>query len=258
MAATKRRAKELARAKEERRRARQAAALAKRRRRQRLIAALVAGGVVLALIGVYVLPAAFDGEEESPAQPVAACSAPGEMQDTPKTFAAAGDGGLGDAASATFTMRTNCGDIVIEADAAAAPATVNSMAFLAAEDYFDNTICHRLTTDGLYVLQCGDPTGSGSGSPGYALAEENLPPQRTNNYPAGTVAMANSGEGTTGSQFFIVHRDSTLPSSYTIWGTVTSGLDTVSAVAAAGTTDGSFDGAPAQGVMIQDVTVVAE
>jgi len=166
---TKKRARELARAKEERRRARQAAAEARSKRRKGIVALAVAGSMVLAMIGFAVLPALLaDDAQESAAeaaddvtasvQQVASCEAAGELQDVPQTYEAPGDGGLGGAAAATFTLATNCGDIVIEADAAAAPETVNAMAFLAGQGYFDSTICHRLTTDGIYVLQCGDPT----------------------------------------------------------------------------------------------------
>jgi peptidyl-prolyl cis-trans isomerase B (cyclophilin B) len=212
--------------------------------------------VLFGTVGYLVLSGDGDGEEpiaadEPGTQPVASCQAAGELQDEPKSYDAPGDSGLGDAAAATFTLETNCGEIVISADAAAAPETVNAMAFLANDQYFDNTLCHRVTTGGLFVLQCGDPTASGSGGPGFTVPDENLPVNQVLNYPAGTVAMANSGPGTSGSQFFIVYQDTTLPSSYTVWGTVTSGLDIVKDVAAAGTTDGSTDGAPLQAVMIQ-------
>ncbi len=263
MTATKKRAKELARAKEERRRARQAAALAKKKRRQRIAAMAVVGVVVVAMIAFLMVPALLDDpapdqSADPAAQPVASCEPAGEVQDQPLTFGAPGDAGLGGAATATFTFDTNCGDIVVTADAAAAPQTVNSMAFLAGQQYFDNTLCHRITTDGLFVLQCGDPTATGTGGPGYSVPDENLPAEGLLNYPAGTVAMANSGPGTSGSQFFIVYKDTTLPPNYTIWGTVTSGLDIVRAVADAGTTDGGTDGTPAQALMIQHATVAAQ
>lgn len=100
------------------------------------------------------------------------------------------------------------------------------------------------------MLQCGDPSGSGTGGPGYQVPDENLPKEGGVTYPAGTVAMANAGPGTSGSQFFIVYQDTTLPSSYTIWGEVTEGLDVVQAVAAAGVAGGSGDGPPAQPIGI--------
>ena len=104
----------------------------------------------------------------------------------------------------TFTLKTNCGEIVIEADGVKAPVTVIALAALANGGFFNQTICHRLTTNNIYVLQCGDPSGTGSGGPAYTAPDENLPTGSGNIYPAGSVAMANSGPGTNGSQFFIV------------------------------------------------------
>jgi peptidyl-prolyl cis-trans isomerase B (cyclophilin B) len=155
----------------------------------------------------------------------------------------------------TMTLATNCGDIVIETLPAEAPATVASMAFLTEEGYFDLTACHRLTTEGIFVLQCGDPAGNGTGGPGYSIPDENLPAEGEANYPAGTVAMANAGPGTGGSQFFIVYADTTLPSGYTIWGKVTKGLDIVEGIAAAGVEGGGTDGPPAQPVVIEKATL---
>lgn len=155
----------------------------------------------------------------------------------------------------TMTLATNCGDIVIDTLPAEAPATVASMAFLTEEGYFDLTACHRLTTEGIFVLQCGDPAGNGTGGPGYSIPDENLPAEGEANYPAGTVAMANAGPGTGGSQFFIVYEDTTLPSGYTIWGTVTKGLDVVKGIAAAGVEGGGTDGPPAQRVVIEKATL---
>jgi peptidyl-prolyl cis-trans isomerase B (cyclophilin B) len=106
------------------------------------------------------------------------------------------------------------------------------------------------------VLQCGDPTATGSGGPGYQYGEENLPTAATGvSYPAGTLAMANAGAGTNGSQFFIVYKDTTLPASYTIFGKVTSGLDVVTKIAAAGVSGGGTDGKPAKPVSLLSVTV---
>ncbi len=157
-----------------------------------------------------------------------------------------------------FTFKTNCGVIKINADAKHAPITVRNMAFLAQHKYFNGTLCHRLTTAGINVLQCGDPTATGRGGPGFTFANEHLPTRiRKNRYPAGTVAMANAGPGTNGSQFFLVYKNGTydLPASYTIWGHITAGLDVLKAVAAKGTTTGGTDGAPAQALAVISVTV---
>ena len=125
----------------------------------------------------------------------------------------------------TMTITTNCGVITIAMNPAA-PQTVTNMSALARARYFDKTYCHRLTTAGIFVLQCGDPSAQGDGSPGSwtDYDDENLPKGKGITYPAGTVAMANSGPNTNGSQFFLVYKDTALPAKYTIWGKITSGL----------------------------------
>jgi peptidyl-prolyl cis-trans isomerase B (cyclophilin B) len=152
------------------------------------------------------------------------------------------------------TLTTNQGAIVIKLDAVKAPCTVNSFTYLADMKYFDSTPCHRLTTAGIFVLQCGDPTGSGGGGPGYQFADENLTGAV---YPAGTVAMANAGPGTNGSQFFLVYKDTTLAPNYTPFGTITGGLAVIQKIAAAGSdnSNGDGDGKPNVPVEITGVTV---
>lgn len=160
--------------------------------------------------------------------------------------------------ASTFTISTNCGDIVIKSVGKKAPRTITDMAALANGKYFDNSLCHRLTTQGLYVLQCGDPTATGSGGPGFQYLNENLPKAGAANYPKGTVAMANSGPNTNGSQFFLVYADTQLGPDYTIWGKITKGLDILEFVASKGAakqqSDGKFyygpDGIPVQPVQI--------
>jgi peptidyl-prolyl cis-trans isomerase B (cyclophilin B) len=152
-------------------------------------------------------------------------------------------------ARTTYTARvvTNCGTIIVSLDGRHAPHTVNSLAFLSRKGYFDDTPCHRLTTSRSYVLQCGDPTGTGTGGPGYTLPQENL----TNAaYPAGTVAMANSS----GSQFVFVYADTAMPSQGTPFGKVTAGLDVIRQIAKAGSTPPG-DGRPNQPVVIESVGV---
>ncbi len=163
--------------------------------------------------------------------------------------------GITESNKATITFNTNQGEIVIETTPSLAPLTVNAIAALAQKNYFDNTICHRLTTEGIFVLQCGDPTGTGTGGPGFNIPDENLPEAVENNYPAGTVAMANAGPGTSGSQFFLVYQDTTLGPDYTIWGSITSGLDILQTIASAGVVDGGTDGAPVTGVTIESTKV---
>jgi peptidyl-prolyl cis-trans isomerase B (cyclophilin B) len=154
-----------------------------------------------------------------------------------------------------MTARLLVGEATVEVRLlpAAAPCAVASFRGLADQGYYDGTTCHRLTTQAIYVIQCGDPTGTGIGGPGYAFADENLAGAR---YPAGTVAMANSGPGTNGSQFFLVYRDSDqLPAEYTPFGQVTAGLDVLRRIASDGTADHSGDGRPARPIRLTHVTV---
>ena len=155
----------------------------------------------------------------------------------------------------TFTFTTNCGDVVIEADGKNAPVTVFALSALANGGFFDQSLCHRLTTNHIYVLQCGDPTATGSGGPNFSYRDENLPANNENNYPAGVVAMANSGPSTNGSQFFIVYEDTSLPPSYTIWGKVTKGLEIIQTIAKSGVENGKSDGTPKQKIAIEKVRV---
>jgi len=153
------------------------------------------------------------------------------------------------------TVKTNRGTIVLDLSNHQATCTVNSFIYLAGKNYFSNTSCHRLTTNGIYVLQCGDPTGTGSGGPGYKFADENLAGAK---YTEGTVAMANAGPGTNGSQFFLVYRNSTtLPANYTPFGKIVKGLGIIQNVAKAGTdnSNGNGDGHPKEKVTIDRVTI---
>jgi peptidyl-prolyl cis-trans isomerase B (cyclophilin B) len=149
------------------------------------------------------------------------------------------------------TIATSAGDISMTLHTDTTPCTVNSFVSLADQGYFDGTSCHRLTTQGIYVLQCGDPTGTGAGGPGYSFADE-LSGKET--YGEATVAMANAGPDTNGSQFFLVYGDSPLPPSYTVFGTMdAAGLKVVKAIADRGTADGGPDGAPKEKVTISSV-----
>jgi peptidyl-prolyl cis-trans isomerase B (cyclophilin B) len=153
------------------------------------------------------------------------------------------------------TIHTNRGAIVISLRNAVATCTVNSFVFLAASKYFNGTHCHRLTTSGIFVLQCGDPTGTGSGGPGYKFNDENLAGAT---YPAGTVAMANAGPNTNGSQFFLVYKNtSALQPKFTPFGTIVSGLNIIQNVAKAGSdnANGPGDGHPKKKVVIESITI---
>lgn len=243
---SQKRERELARAKYERQQQRQNERASKARRHQQIAAIAVVGALVLAGVGWVVFNANNSGEISADCAPSGIpraddISFPEGPTPRPTT-------------AKTMSLSTNCGDIIIELDPLAAE-TVASAAFLAENAFYNNTSCHRLTTTGIFVVQCGDPAGNGTGGPGYALPDENLPVEGTANYPAGTVAMANSGPGTSGSQFFLVYEDTTLPSGYTIWGQVVSGLEIVQAVADKGVSGGSTDGVPLQPLFINSATV---
>ncbi|HEX6336597.1 MAG TPA: peptidylprolyl isomerase [Jiangellaceae bacterium] len=245
MASTKeRRRRQLAREKWERQQARRTVA---RRRRLMILAIVVAvaliGGLVVALGAwlssdrgteptategpcVYTEIEAVEGIGLPPGEPVAATTA---------------------------TITLNGSPVTVELLADDAPCTVNSLVHLAGAGYFDGTSCHRLaTSDSLRVLQCGDPTATGSGGPGYQFGLENVDGAT---YEAGTVAMARRADDpdSNGSQFFLVYEDSQLPPDYTVFGRITDGIDVLTEVAEAGTEDGSTDGAPAEPVTIDSL-----
>lgn len=260
MAATKRE-REYARKRQEKWDQRRAESRARRQRTIAIVAivavlALVGGGLVVANLGNAADPAT---SADSPT--------PQAAGDCPAASTGARSGGdLPDPSAAqdrtwTATLDMCAGgvesQVVLDLDGAAAPQAVASFVSLADQGYYDDTACHRLTTSGIYVLQCGDPTGTGSGDPGYSYGPiENAPDDDV--YPAGTVAMARrGGDGESmGSQFFVVYQDSTIPSDtaggYTVLGTVTSGLDAVQAVADAGVAEGTQE-SPASPVIIEGV-----
>lgn len=150
------------------------------------------------------------------------------------------------------SMKTSAGMMVISLSAKEMPITVNNFVFLAKEKFYDGTIFHR-TIPG-FMIQGGDPTGTGMGDPGYKFPDEPF----TAKYERGTIAMANSGPNTNGSQFFIMHQDYPLPPNYVIFGKVTEGLDVIDKIAAAPTKPGGEGSSPVTPVMIETVTVSEE
>lgn len=285
--ASRDRERRLAREHHDRQQARRVAAREKARRRNATIGAAVATALVIG--GVAFLATVVGGDEAAtdPAAAATPAASPGisppvagsaspEPTGEPSAEPVAGaceyreeqaggqvkDVGLPPvknvetAAPYTATLQTNRGPVTIDLRTDEAPCTVNSFRYLAGKDFYADTDCHRLTTEGIFVLQCGDPFGDGSGGPGYVFDEENLPAPGEVTYPKGTVAMARTAQpGTNGSQFFLVYDDTTLPPDYTIFGTVTEGLDIVEEVAAAGVEDGGSDGSPKRAVRISDVSV---
>ena len=153
------------------------------------------------------------------------------------------------------TLKTTEGDIVIELDAKNTPITANNFVYLAENNFYDNTIFHRVIEG--FMIQGGDPTGTGTGSPGYRFDDEPV----NGEYTRGTVAMANSGPDTNGSQFFIMHADYPLPKNYVIFGRVSEGMDVVDKIATAEVEAAGFSeekSSPVNPVTVQDATVTVE
>ena len=288
--ATTKRDKELARQRAERQAARDAAAGQRRRQRNAVLGGVLAAALVggAAVAGTSLLGGGTDQPSDTVAAaveteatpsastpsasavPSATPTAAASATPTPTPVRAAGDPGCSYEKTTepaarkvllpptegvetenvyAVTMATNRGDVVFEMDSATTPCTANNLRSLAHFRYFDGTSCHRLTTKGIEVLQCGDPTGTGSGGPGYSFADENL---EDATYPRGTVAMANAGPGTNGSQFFLVYGDSTLPPNYTPFGRITKGLEVLDEVAKGGSdgSNGAGDGKPKTEIVI--------
>jgi peptidyl-prolyl cis-trans isomerase B (cyclophilin B) len=251
-------------------------------RRRRLQAMIGAGSAVLVLIVGVVLLVTLTGNDKkttNAANPGASASATPthctwkpkidpsaspqpELQKTMKDVGTPPASGEPRTGVQTMNVTTNVGAVEVQVDTANAPCTAASFTYLASKKFFDNTPCHRMTTTGIYVLQCGDPSGTGTGGPSYEFAEENLPTNKRPTYPAGTVAVAKTqAPGSSSSQFFIVYKDTELPADYTVLGKVTKGLDVVQKVADAGVTPADpsnpGDGAPKTKVTIQSLTMSA-
>ena len=280
MPSSRKRQRELARAKYHRQMVRRAAA--ERRRRQISAAVTVAVAVLLVVGFVSWRAGVFSSKEQPPPAAAQDCVWNPKTPDdntkdvgTPPTLDIAASG------TRTMTITFAAGVVEAELDLSRAPCTAASFAYLASQSFFDNTTCHRLLDSGAYVLQCGDPSGTGSGGPAYTFADENLPtppdptasataspsatpapsaspspsaPDGTVIYRKGTLAMANSGPNTNGSQFFIVYRDSPFPPNYTIFGRVTKGLEVVEQIASGGH-DGSYEPSPGGGKPKNDATI---
>ena len=268
MSSTNTRERAAARARLERQMADKLEAARKRKQRISIIAAaagalLVAGGVVWAVTSL----GGGDKKPATDAEPAAnnCIWSPDDATQNPdlKDVGAPPTGLAPNKGTQTMTITTNLGVVEVEVNTAKAPCTARSMTYLASKNFFDNTKCHRITTEGIKVLQCGDPSGKGTGGPTYKLGEENLPnfTDDLKAYPIGTIAMANTGQPTsTGSQFFIVWGDTPLPGKYTVLGKVTKGLDLIQEAAKAGaknpeTGEDTTDGSPKTEVQIKTVTV---
>jgi peptidyl-prolyl cis-trans isomerase B (cyclophilin B) len=263
------------------------AAATRRRKRGAVIGAVAAVVVVLGLV-IWLVATAGGGKKNTPAAapthsalPVHCTWKPNPNPSASPAASQAANPNLKDVGTppATgeprsgvrdMTINTNLGTIVVRLDLAKAPCTGASFTYLAEKHFFDNTSCHRLVNQSgvdqqtgqaqeFHVLQCGDPTGTGQGGPKYQFDNEYVPTDQRPAYPAGVVAMANSGPNTNGSQFFIVFADTLLPADYTIFGSVVSGLDAAKGVGKAGD-DGAFaqqagGGHPRKKITFTTVTV---
>jgi cyclophilin family peptidyl-prolyl cis-trans isomerase len=181
-----------------------------------------------------------------------ACGAEVPLPAQSMSFEAPADVGVG--GSVTATIATSCGDITIELDPAAAPATVNSFVFLAESGYFDGTVSHRVIPG--FVVQLGDPTATGRGGPGYLLPDEL--PGAGFVYSRGTLAMANAGPNTGGSQFFLMLDDAPLPPAYSVFGTITEGievLDLIAQVPTVARSAGQEPSSPTETIYIESIDI---
>jgi peptidyl-prolyl cis-trans isomerase B (cyclophilin B) len=237
------------------------AELARRRRRNLLIGATTLAVLVVAAAVVIIAGIGTGNPRTS-----ATASAGTAAGNCAYTAAPSGNPNLKDvgtppakaptSGTTAVTMTTNFGAIPLTLDRAKAPCATQSFAYLAQKNFFDGTVCHRETSsEGLKVLQCGDPSGTGSGGPSYQY-KTHVTGKET--YKRGTIAMANSGQGFDGSQFFLVYGDSQLPPNYTVVGTVgDAGLKVLDTIAANGNNgaNGQGDGAPNKKVTITSMTV---
>lgn len=184
-----------------------------------------------------------------------ACSGTQPPEPADDQYPAATDLALDPTTKLLATINTSCGPIVVELDPMVAPETVNSFVFLAREGYFDGTVSHRVLPG--FVIQAGDPTGTGRGGPGYVVPDE-LPPEGFT-YSVGVLAMANAGPNSTGSQFFIMIGDSGLPPLYSAFGIVVDGFATLDSIAGVplGTSARGETSVPLETVYIESITVEA-
>lgn len=262
MVSSDQRRRQLAREKFERQQQRREEA---RRRTRRLTVVITSSVAVVAVIAGATYLATSDDDDKSDKAAASASTSPSAEPSPSASEKSEPEPAMkiDKKASYTMSLATSQGDIAFTMDAAKTPHTTNSFKSLADKKFFDGTKCHRLTTDGIFVLQCGDPKGDGTGGPGYTIPDENLTAlgkagaDGTVTYPAGTVAMANTGQAHTGgSQFFLVYKDSKLPPTYTPFGTMDKdSLKVVETIGKAGVDGGAADGAPKKAVNISKVTV---
>lgn len=199
--------------------------------------------------------AASPTESAEPTEDEATCTYPENMAGEVPREVEPPEGEPTVSGEVAVTIETNAGTVPLTLDADGAPCTVQSFVSLTEQGYYDDTVCHRLTdVPGFGVLQCGDPSGTGFGGPGYTIPDEFT---GSETYPAGTVAMANTGAPNSGgSQFFLVYADTELPAQYTVFGQVgDDGIAVLEDIAATGVVDGGQDGEPAETVEVREVSL---
>ena len=274
MSSIKDRQRAAARARLEKEMAERAAAARKRRQRQAIIGSALAV-IVIAGVAFWVVSTVGSDDDKSteaggaPAGTVACTWTPEDAAGGSKIVDVGTPGpNAPNTGTATMTISTTLGNIVATVDRAKAPCTAAAFEYLSSKKFWDGTKCHRLVTEGIKVLQCGDPSAKGkgyretdgTGGPSFRYAEENLPTSANPAYPRGTIAMAKTqAPASTGSQFFIVYGDTQLPPDYTVLGTITKGIEFVDQVAKAGTDNANQpgDGHPKREIGIKTLTLAA-
>ncbi|GGK85661.1 peptidylprolyl isomerase [Mangrovihabitans endophyticus] len=269
MAPSKDRQRKMARAKYDRQMARRAA---RERRRRRIQAGVGAGvAVVLIAVGVAWLGGVFDSKPDDPTAADVCAWTPQSAESNPdlKDVGTPPTSGLPTSGTEAMTVTTNQGDpIVVDLDLTSAPCSAASLRYLASKNFYDNTECYEITTEG--ALHCGDPSGTGQGGPTYSFYDENVPPAPAPSasatpdaaplYPTGTVALTGVPPGTNGSQFLIFLKDyDPKDPQYPIVGTVSSGMDTVTKIGKIPTVDNGSGAEvkPKEKVVVQSLTVGA-
>jgi len=280
VASSKTRQRKLARAKMERQLVRRAA---KARRRRQVQAGVAVGVAVLVLVfGALWFGGVFEPNKPKTVADDCAWTPAGSSS----TIGMPPTTGIAKTGTEVLTIATDQGNITASVDLAKTPCTAASLTYLGSKGFYNNTACTRLTTAGSFLLKCGDPTGDGTGSPGYTSIDENIPAATeptaspsasasasasptasaspseatpTAVYPRGSVVMEQTnGPNTNGSQFFVVYQDSRLPATMTIVGTVTQGLEIVDKVAAGGVAAGgtsATDGQPNTKISIKALSL---
>ena len=232
----------------------------RRKKDNRLALVIGAAAIVVALAASLSHENVTNAAKAEASASASAAAAAASASPSATSSAAVPDKSIAEDRTWTGTMMINHYMVDISLDGKKAPQAVANFVALSKKGFFNGVSCHRLTTAGIFVLQCGDPTGTGTGGPGYSFGPiENAPSDAM--YKTGVLAMARQGGkgDSMGSQFFIVYKDSTIPADaaggYTVFGEVTTGINKIQKIAAAGVSGGGSDGAPATPTAVTRVSV---